>query len=248
MILNLWRVTSAALAGFALLWAGTIVATLPPRGLLGMAQGVQLGQVYPLDEVSTVLAATSTTDCRVEVRRSALLLNMLLFDGENRGDPAAIVGKPSGSRLATARAAAEALLKCAPSESLGWLVLYLTSIRQSGFGPDAVAELSAAYRNAPHEAWLQALRLPVVLPVYHALPLPLQRMAMDDFDDLLSAGMHKAVASLIAGSPLAMKDALVARLCSSPRDQQAVVANELERLRRPIARCLSAREVPAYLR
>lgn len=244
MVVVLWRAVTLAVAVFALFWAAAISKALPTRNLLGLAQGVQLGQVYPSRDLKLVLAETSDGDCRVEVRRSALLLNLLLFDRENRGDAATIEGEPLGARLQATRSAAKALLECAPSDGLGWLALYLTSIRQSGFGPDAVAELAATYRNAPHEAWLQTLRLPAVLAVYQALPPQLQQMAIGDFNDLLSGGMLKAVASLIAGSPRAMRETLLDQVCSVSRVQQAVVNNELEKLSQPVARCSSASSLP----
>lgn len=249
LLRGVWRLACFALIGFSVIWAGASVATLPPPALFGMALGLRQGGNYEPTAVRAVLAQTSATDCRVETRRSALILSMRMLDGENRAEPAVAAEGPSGRHLAGTREAALAVLACAPSDGLGWLALYLTSIRQSGFGPKAVAELRNAYRNAPHEAWLQILRLPAVLLAYPSLPPFLQEGAITDFDELLSANLHGAVAAIIMGSPRSIRETLLAKLCFVPRDQQMIIARELDHGRSDIEhRCLPDLSRPAYIR
>lgn len=243
----IFRSASLALFAFVVWWAMTIVSTLPQPDLFGIALGIQRGQSYPTEAIRSALDWQATRhDCRVETRRSVLLLNLRLFDIQN-GD-ASVSPAARDRALDATRQSALALLECAPSESLGWFALYGTSIRRSGFGPEAVAELRKAYLNAPHEAWLQAIRLPPVLSAYAGLPPDLKDRAMADIDDLLVGNEVFAVASLIAGSGRAGRDLLLVRLCEAPMGQRMLIANELQRMGAVIQhRCLPDLSRPLHL-
>lgn len=249
LLLVIFRSACAGLAIFASLWGWTILRGLPPRGFYGMAQSVQQGQSYDPAVLRAMLSQVSETDCRVETRRSTVILNLGLFDAVNSGRRPWTGDGQADRDLASAREAALALLRCAPSDGLGWLALYLVRIRQSGFGPAAVTEMAAAYRNAPHEAWLQTLRLPAVLSAWSALPPSLQQSAGTDFDELLAAGLNQAVATLIAGAPRARQKALLERLCPLPNALRATINNDLSVLGHHIEHpCLIDSSRPIFMR
>jgi len=232
-----------ALAVFAAAWAVLQLAAIPQPGLYGMAQGVLRNEIYPPATLQAMIASADPGDCRVEVASSVLIMELRLFDEAMRQP---YVPRTDDTVLAT-RKAAQRLLACAPSSSLGWFALYLTTIRTEGFGSRAIAELSAAYRNAPHEAWLQALRLPVMLTGYAALPDELRRSVQSDFGDLLDADMNRAVAVALTANRVPQD--LVTRLCAAPVQQRAYISDELLRLdRESTIPCLVDVRRPAYLR
>jgi hypothetical protein len=210
-----------------------------------MAQSALRGGTYSETAVRAMIAETSPTDCRAEVRSSVLVLELRLFDVQSR--QGAILRMGADDTIWATRRAAQALLDCAPSSSLGWFALYLTTIRLNGFGERALAELNESYRNAPHEAWLQALRLPTVLTGIAAMPEPLRQAAQRDFDDLLQANMLNAIATLLVSHRL--PPPFLDTLCGESLLKRSYIGQRMLQLNsEPRIRCLAETLRPAHLR
>ncbi|WP_199088353.1 hypothetical protein [Bosea sp. ASV33] len=227
-------------------WAVLALRDLPPRGLLGMAQAARVGQTFEIAALQGMLAKVEPLSCAGE-RQSVLLLHLALFD--RSANLAWAGGSRSDDVLAGLNEAALARLRCTPSDSLAWFALYLVSIRQDGLGPSAIARLTAAYRNAPHEAWLQMLRLPAALAAWNGLPETLRKAALNDFDDLVAADLNPAVAAVLVKIPATRREALLAKLCPLQRTQRAAIAYELQKLRSDLDHpCLIDESRPIFMR
>jgi hypothetical protein len=242
-----FRLCCLALSLAAIAWAAQTLRSLPPRGLIGMAQAVRLGQTFEPAALQAMLSKVVTPSCNGEERQSVLLLRLALLD---RSTSAGWAGSVQSNEAMTGmREAAMERLRCTPSDSLAWFALYLVTIREEGFGPTAIAKLEAAYRNAPHEAWLQMLRLPAVLGAWNGLPETLRSAALGDFSDLVDADLSAAVAAILARAPTARRELLLARLCSLQRTQKAAITHEIEKLRVDVRHpCLVDESRPVFMR
>lgn len=76
------------------------------------------------------------------------------------------------------------LLGCAPTESPRWLGAFWAGSRQNGLAARTVALLGQSYRLAPHEVWLQMLRVPLAFRAFEALPSALTDATAQDFNDV----------------------------------------------------------------
>lgn len=239
-----FRMTCWVLAFAALGWAALTLRHIPTPGLLGMAQAVRLGQTFDTETLHAMAAKEERRSCLGEERNSRLLIEFALFDRLHLSG-----GRVSDEALSGLRDAARMRLRCSPTDSLAWLALYVVAIRQDGLGPSALAALSAAYRNGPHEAWLQMLRLPAVLPAWNGLPQDLRDAAGTDFADLLQAGLDGAVAGVIVRAPAARREALLETICPLSRARKLAIAWQITNLRAQVEhRCLVDPMLPIFMR
>ena len=116
----------------------------------------------------------------------------------------------------------KALIACSPTESLGWLGLYWSDIRQQGFGPRAVGFLDQSYRQAPHEAWLQLIRAPLALRSFNALPPALQDAVAQDFEDIFQARLYPSAAILYQAATAGAQAKLLDRTCAAAETERMV--------------------------
>ncbi|WP_420103487.1 hypothetical protein [Bosea sp. (in: a-proteobacteria)] len=239
-----FRMTCWVLAFAALGWAVLTLRHIPAPGLLGMAQAVRLGQTFDTETLHAMAAEEDQHICLGEEGNSKLLIEFALFDRLHLAG-----GRVSDEALSGLRDAARMRLRCSPTDALAWLALYVVAIRQEGLGPSALAALRAAYRNGPHEAWLQMLRLPAVLTAWNGLPQDLRDAARTDFADLLQAGLDGAVAGVIVRAPAARREALLETICPLNRARKLAIAWQITNLRAHVEhRCLVDPALPVFLR
>ena len=143
----------------------------------------------------------------------------------------------------------KALVACAPTESLGWLRMYWSNIRQEGFGPRAVTLLDQSYRLAPHEAWLQLIRAPLALRSVNALPPALKDAAAQDFEDIFRARLFPSAAMLYQGATASAQTKLLDRTCAAPENERLVFLHFVSESGLQIRhRCYPSDDRPAYMR
>jgi hypothetical protein len=228
------------------MWALDTVASLPPTGLYGLAQAVRQGEAFPRDILLRIADSAKGADCRVETRESALLLRVRLVTSTRP------VHLPDQHKdLVDLHDEAQRLLSCSPANSLAWFALFLATTRTDGFSPYALTLLSESYKNAPHEAWIQLIRLPVLLPVVDVLPSPLAAAAMADYANILDNGLDIFAAILISRAAPVLQLRLLDEVCRLSLPRRATLTRELTRQRpdRPILhRCLPDPTKPRHLR
>ncbi len=156
--------------------------------------------------------------CDVKGRRSALLIQLrvasLSIEKADLSHLDQDVGDVAGL--------GKELLACSPSDGLGWLGLYWAEIHQSGVGPKAWSYLAQSYRFAPHEAWIQLIRAPLVLRSGQAIPDALRSSAVSDFNDIFRARLYPSAAVIYKSSSAQMRTALLDGTCGYPSEPRAV--------------------------
>ena len=81
--------------------------------------------------------------------------------------------------------ATRALLRCSPSDSLGWLVLFWITINANGYSPESGAYLQLSYDTSPNEAVIAFWRNRLVLGLFDRLPARFTDLAVPEFVKLV---------------------------------------------------------------
>lgn len=135
-----------------------------------VARQIAAGESYDAPLLRRIVAANlpaAQHECEPKALRELLVLQLSVTDMTVR----------SSTDLAQADADVDAvqrmsriLMGCAPTESLGWLGAFWAGSRQNGLTARTVALLGQSYRLAPHEVWLQMMRVPLAFRAFGAPP------------------------------------------------------------------------------
>lgn len=127
---------------------------------------------------------------------------------------AALVGGASetDNQLAKLQAAASSLLKCSPTQGFGWFALYWTELNRSGPSPRALSYLAMSYDTAPREAWIALMRNEAATRVLTLVSPQIKAAILDEWRDLLRAGLHGDAARILAQANSARRDVLIAAI------------------------------------
>ncbi|WP_051462764.1 hypothetical protein [Bradyrhizobium sp. URHA0013] len=217
-ILLVFRLILAALGVGWIALAGSIIFQ---PSLRLVAERLARGETYDTDglrQMASPLPAGETSLCDVKRRRSALMIQLRVATSSIEKADLSHLDQDVG---AVANLGKE-LLTCSPSDGFAWLGLYWAEIRQGGVGPKAWSYLAQSYRFAPHEAWIQLIRAPMVLRVGQTIPEPLRPAAVTDFDDIFRARLYPSAALIYKSSSAQMRIALLDRTCEHPTEPRAV--------------------------
>ncbi|MGL4497376.1 MAG: hypothetical protein ACRCUX_16305 [Beijerinckiaceae bacterium] len=114
----------------------------------------------------------------------------------------------------------QALLGCAPTDGLGWLLRFFGIQHKEGVGAKALESLAFSYRVAPREAWLSGMRNRMVMPMAGLLPESLRLIAEEEWTSIVRAGLFEDAAAAYAFAAADQQKRL---------DQMAATVDALER-------------------
>ncbi|CAN7488685.1 hypothetical protein LJR220_004438 [Bradyrhizobium sp. LjRoot220] len=209
------------LAAGALVWAIRVFPDIGDPAVPLVASRLARGERYDpalLREMIAANLAAAERQCSSKTLRELLLLQIGVASETARSANL----RQADTDTARVSSLSKALIACAPTESLGWLGMYWSNIRQEGFGPRAVTLLGQSYRLAPHEAWLQLIRAPLALRSFDALPPGLQEAAVQDFEDIFRARLFPSAATLYQGAPVGAQTKLLDRTCAAAEAERRV--------------------------
>ena len=209
------------LAAGALVWTTQMFPDIGDPAVPLVASRLARGEKYDPTLLQGMIAANlpaAERQCSSKTLRELLLLQIGVTDDAVRNANL----QQADADIAGVNALSKALIACAPTESLGWLGMYWSNIRQQGFGPRAVTLLDQSYRLAPHEAWLQLIRAPLALRSFNALPATLQDAAAQDFEDIFRARLFPSAAMLYKGAAAGAQTKLLDRTCAAPEAERLV--------------------------
>ena len=217
-ILLVFRLVLAALgAGWIALVGGTIFQP----SLRQVAERLARGETYDNDGLRRMASSALAGEaglCDVKRRRSALLIQLRVAASSIEKADLSHLDQDVGDVADLGKE----LLTCSPSDGFAWLGLYWVEIHQSGVGPKAWSYLGQSYRFAPHEAWIQLIRAPLVLRSGQMIPEPLRPSAVTDFDDIFRARLYPSAAVIYKSSSVQMRTALLDQTCGYPSEPRAV--------------------------
>lgn len=170
----------------ALTWVVVFLPTLLERQKpVSIASALERGERYSL---SALLAVTSTKPqrapfgiCDAAAARAGMVVLSRMLE-----DPAVAENHTLHETVQEKlKVATRALLRCSPSDSLGWLILFWLSIDANGYSPDSGAYLQLSYDTSPNEAAVALLRNRMVLGLFDRLPSRFVDLAVPEFVKLV---------------------------------------------------------------
>jgi hypothetical protein len=209
------------LAASALAWVASTIPNVTDPTVSRVARRIAAGESYDAPLLRQIVKANlpaSQRACEPKALRELLVLQLSTADMTVRG-----------SDLAQADADVDAvkhisgiLMACAPTESLGWLGAFWASSRQDGLTARTVAFLEQSYRLAPHEVWLQMMRVPLAFRAFEALPPALADATIQDFNDVFHDRLFPSAAALYVKAPAPARSRLLDLTCDlSERERMA---------------------------
>jgi hypothetical protein len=245
---RLIRGATAALAFVALAVVVSNFEKISDPVIPVVAGRVARGETYDPALLRKIVAdnfGSARRHCNAKALRDLLIVQL----GAAEGSVHALDLSHSDTDTTLVEAISRALLSCAPTESIGWLGEYWSSIRQEGFGPRAVTYLANSYRFAPHEAWIQLIRAPLAFRSFEILPPALQEAAVQDFSDILDVQIFPSAAMLFKAAPITVQAKLLDRTCELPQGERLVFAHFVEQTgSRLHHRCYPADDRPSFMK
>lgn len=235
------------LATAALAWTFSAFPSISDPAAAKVAGGIARGENYDPAMLRQIVASELPSAERFCNWKSLRNLLILQFGAANDTVRSVDLGQ-ADLDIAAVNTISRALLGCAPAESIGWLGVYWSAIRQEGFGPRAAGYLAQSYRTAPHEAWIQLIRAPLALRSYDALSPELKQAAVTDFEDVFRANLFPSAALLLKAATTA-RTALLDKTCESPEHERLVFLHFADEAGLTIHhRCYPADDRPGYMR
>jgi len=242
------RVVTILLAVAGLIWVASVFAAISDPTIPRVASRVARGESYDpvlLRRMVTENMASARRLCNSRVLRQLLVLQIGAAEASVRNADL----RQADADIAGIAQISRTLLGCAPTESIGWLGAYWSSIRQEGFGPRAARYLGQSYRSAPHEAWIQLIRAPLALRSFDALSPELKEAALQDFDDIFRAQLFSSAAMLLKTAVVSAQARLLDRSCDFPESDRLLFRHFVAEAGIDIHhRCYPRDDRPAYMR
>ena len=203
------------------MWAVSALSTLTDPTVSRVARQVAAGENYdaPLlrRNVKENLPAAERA-CEPKTLRELLVLQLSSADMTVRGTDLT----QADADVDTVQRMSRTLLRCAPTESLGWLGAFWAGSRKDGLTAKNIAFLGESYRLAPHEIWLQMMRVPLAFRAFEALPPALANAAIQDFNDVFHDRIFPSAAALYVKAPASARGRLLDLTCDlSERERLA---------------------------
>lgn len=209
------------LAGSALAWVVSTIPNITDPTVSRVARQIAAGESYDarlLRQIVTTNLPAAQRQCEPKALRELLVLQLSAADMTVRGTDLA----QADADVDTVQRTSRILLGCAPTKSLGWLGLFWSGSRQDGLTARTVALLGQSYRLAPHEVWLQMMRVPLTFRAFDALPPALTDAAIQDFNDVFHDRLFPSAAALYVKSPTSARSRLLDLTCDlSERERLA---------------------------
>ena len=215
------RGASFLLGASALTWAASVLPNLTDLSVSRVAGQIAAGESYDAPLLRQIVQANlpaAQRQCDPKALRELLVLQLSAADMTVRGTDLA----QADSDVDAVQRMSRSLLACAPTESLGYLGAFWSAVRQEGMTARTLALLGQSYRLAPHELWLQLMRLPLAFRAFQALPPELTDGAVQDFNDVFHDRLSGSAAALFVQSPASARSRLLDATCDlSERERMA---------------------------
>ncbi|MDH2343418.1 hypothetical protein [Bradyrhizobium sp. SSUT77] len=209
------------LAGSALAWVASTIPNVADPTVSRVARQIAAGENYDaplLRQIVKMNLPAAQRQCEPKPLRELLVLQLSAADMSVRGTDLA----QADADVDAVQLMSRILLGCAPTESLGWLGAFWSGSRQDGLTARTVAFLGQSYRLAPHEVWLQMMRVPLAFRAFGALPPALTDAAVQDFNDVFHDRLISSAAALFIISPTPVRSRLLDLTCDvSERERLA---------------------------
>lgn len=215
------RGANCLLAASALAWAVSTFPNLTDPTVSRVARQVAAGESYDaplLRRIVTENLPAAERACEPKALRELLVLQLSSADMTVRSTDLT----QADADVDAVQRMSRSLLRCAPTESLGWLGAFWAGSRQDGLTARNVAFLGESYRLAPHEIWLQMIRVPLTFRAFDALPAALTDAAIQDFNDVFHDRLFPSAAALYVKAPASARSRLLDLTCDlSERERLA---------------------------
>ncbi len=229
MVLLSARLLMIAFGCAAILWG---VATLPIfwRHARFEALAARLEQGEPVDpswlqtQVPALDAIEKEMLCRpAAMHADAVIRFWLAEDAIKTSDRFLVMQKMAALRVTLLRG-----LTCSPSDAYLWFALFWEDATRNGSAAVNFDYLRMSYRLGPKEGWIGVRRNHLALELFAALPKDLRTRAVDEFVDIVDAGLIVPAAELLTGPGMPIQDLLLARLADVPRSPRERLAAFLQ--------------------
>ena len=183
---SLARVGIVLYGAIALTWAVLVFPTfLDQQKPVSVASAIERGERYSLNALLAAVSAKSQPApfgmCNAAAERANMLVLSRILDDPAVADNRTL-RETAQKRLETAT---RSLLRCSPSDSLGWLILFWRVIDANGYSPESGAYLQLSYDTSPNEAAVAFWRDRLVLQLFDRVPSRFLDLAVPEFVKLL---------------------------------------------------------------
>jgi hypothetical protein len=178
-----------------------------------------------IKQLSIAEGAGESNYCRPRALRSAAIIRLRLIEEQSPET------SPSLTELQALRSSVETALKCSPSDSFFWMVLYWVTSQISSPVPPEYLRLS--YKLGPNEGWIALKRNPLAFTLFERLPADLQKNAIMEFVRLLSndfepnSGVYATVLNIFLGPAWHLRKDIAPYLTALPRRTRENLAKDL---------------------
>ena len=215
----------------AIVWAILVFPVLWSDSPLDrIAAKIVDGEVYNTDVLMQLLPLIDDVErrnfCRPQSLRSAAIVRLRMVEelivSGNR--------QKLDERLDQLQQTIRSALKCAPSDSFLWLVLFWVDGTRNGFNPQHFDYLRLSYKLGPYEGWIALKRIRFALVLFEQLPPDLADDALREFAGLLKSGFYDEVVDIFVGPGWPVRDKLLSSIKNVAEPQRAIFAKALYRL------------------
>ncbi|NOJ43693.1 hypothetical protein [Bradyrhizobium australiense] len=122
------------------------------------------------------------------------------------------------------------ILSCTPRDSFAWLVAFGLQVAHE-VSARSFDLLAASYETSPNEAWVGLRRIIVAIPLALAAPEHIQRMILDEFQNLVRHRFVEIPARVYFNAPAEIRALLESRIEQLNPSSKKLFSEELEKLR-----------------
>lgn len=172
-------------------------------------------------------AAQALSPCDSHAQRALLLMELSLANADQRSGAASAVNR----RVQSLEARTRQILSCAPRDSFAWLVAFGLEASRGAPTGHAFDLLAMSYETAPNEAWVALRRMIVAIPAALAAPEQVQKMILDEFQNLIQHRFVEIPARAYFDAPPETRALLQLRIEQLSPASKRLFSEELEKIR-----------------
>jgi hypothetical protein len=162
--------------------------------------------------------------CWPAAKRANAILRLYLYEASFRAGQVNKIDE----RLQALEHQLKDTLRCAPSDSYLWLVLFSIENARVGFDSRHLEYLRASYVLGPNEGWISLKRSPVALAMLSVLDEDLSQKALAEFEAMVANGLYAESAAILANANPAVHERVLAGLSAVPLEARRRFADELK--------------------
>lgn len=230
-ISTIGRIYLIGLGALAVVWAVLILPTVWRESRLErVASQIIEGQIYQVRDLLSLVLIIDNIErsalCRPASLRSAAIIRLRLTEEAIKAADQANINKTLGELIPSIRNS----LKCAPTDSFLWLVLYWAETTRNGFDPHYLDYLRLSYKLGPYEGWVALKRNPVSLALFPQLSPEVAEQALAEFVGLVNSEFYHEAAEILIGPGWQLRDKILPRLTAIAIRRRIAFENEVYQL------------------